>query len=143
MSWVWCGLLLLIGASSVRVSWSVPPSVHPVAACWSIRRVCTRPWPSVRPVLRPRALTVNKSWVFDTFAACVGACQVGGVNGLNVPCSPSRSFLPLGLLPEHGSSTSTATVFRRSQRRPGKWNPSVESSLAPDTPFSFFLCHST
>ena len=38
------------------------------------------------------------------------------------PVSPSRSFLPWGLLTDHGSST----VFRRSSRRPrllGKWNP--------------------
>ena len=46
------------------------------------------------------------------------------------PVSPSRSFLPWGLLTEHGS-----TVFRwpSRRRRPGKWNPSVEFSRAPDT----------
>ena len=85
------GLLVLIGASSVRVSWSDPSSVPPAAACWSIKRVCTRPWPSVRPVLRPRALTVNKSWILDAFDACVGVCRVSGVHGLNVPlplCPP-------------------------------------------------------
>ena len=41
------------------------------------------------------------------------------------PVSPSRSFLPWGLLTEHGAAT---TVFRWSSRRPrrtGKWNPSV------------------
>ena len=85
MFWGWCGLLVLIGASSVRVSWSDPSSVPPVAACWSIKRVCTRPWPSVRPVLRPRALTANKSWILDAFDACVGVCRVSGVHGLNVP----------------------------------------------------------
>ena len=56
------------------------------------------------------------------------------------PVSPSRSFLPWGLLTEHGS---TAAVFHWSSRRPrrsGKWNPSVEFSRAPDTPCSFFLC---
>ena len=45
------------------------------------------------------------------------------------PVSPSRSFLPWGLLTDHGS-----TVFRwssRRPRRPGKWNPSVEVSRAP------------
>ena len=58
------------------------------------------------------------------------------------PVSPSRSFLPWGLLTEHGSAATT-TVFRWSSRRPrrtGKWNPSVEVSPAPDTPCSFFLC---
>ena len=60
------------------------------------------------------------------------------------PVSPSRSFLPWGLVTEHGSTAAAAaaTVFRWSsrRRRPGKWNPSVEVSLAPDTPCSFFLC---
>ena len=57
------------------------------------------------------------------------------------PVSPSRSFLPWGLLTEHGSTVAAATVFRRSsRRRSGKWNPSVEVSRAPDTPCSFFLC---
>ena len=48
------------------------------------------------------------------------------------PAPPSRSFLPWGLLTDHGS-----TIFRRSsrRRRSGKWNASVEFSLAPDTPF--------
>ena len=53
--------------------------------------------------------------------------------------SPSRSFLPWGLLTEHGSTAAaTTTVFRWSSRRPrrsGKWNPSVECSRAPATPF--------
>ena len=54
------------------------------------------------------------------------------------PVSPSRSFLPWGLLTDHGS-----TVFRWSSqrpRRPGKWNPSVEVSRVPGTACSFFLC---
>ena len=57
------------------------------------------------------------------------------------PVSPSSSFLPWGLLTEHGSTAAT-TVFRwpSRRRRPGKWNPSVEFSRAPDTPCSFFLC---
>ena len=68
------------------------------------------------------------------------------------PVSPSRSFLPWGLLTEHGS-TATTTVFRWSSRRPrrtGKWNPSVEClprphchpqpSRVPSLPGSFFLC---
>ena len=87
----WCGLLLWIGAFCARGNWSEPSSVPPVAACWSIKPVCTRPWPSVRPVLRPRALTVNKSWVWPVFDACVGVCRVSGVHGLNVPlplCPP-------------------------------------------------------
>ena len=51
------------------------------------------------------------------------------------PVSPSRSFLPWGLLTEHGSTAAT-TVFRwpSRRRRSGKWNPSVEFSRAPDTP---------
>ena len=59
------------------------------------------------------------------------------------PVSPSRSFLPWGLLTGHGSTTAATTVFRWSSRQPrrtGKWNPSVEVSLAPVTPCSFFLC---
>ena len=59
------------------------------------------------------------------------------------PVSPSRSFLPWGLLTEHGSTAAaTTTVFRWSSRRPrrsGKWNPSVECSRAPATPFSASL----
>ena len=53
------------------------------------------------------------------------------------PVSPSRSFLPWGLLTEHGSTAATTTVFRWSSRRPrrtGKWNPSVEVSRAPLPP---------
>ena len=111
MFWVWCGLLLLIGASSVRVSWSDPPSVQPVTACSSVRRVCFRPWPSVRQILRPRAFTVNNSWIFDAFAACVGACRVSGVNahdGLNFP-SP---LLPLTLILTIGSTYRAWTLHR-------------------------------
>ena len=91
----WCGLLLLIGVLCAQGNWSEPSSVHPVAACWSIKPVCTPPWPSLRPVLHPRALTVNKSWVWYVFDACVGSCRVSGVHGLNVP-SP--------LLPPHAHS---------------------------------------
>ena len=51
------------------------------------------------------------------------------------PVSPSRSFLPWGLLTEHGSTAAAAaTVFRwpsRRPRRPGKWNPSVECLPRP------------
>ena len=53
------------------------------------------------------------------------------------PVSPLRSFLPWGLLTDHGSTAAT-TVFRRSSRRRplGKWNPSVDFSRAPGTPAS-------
>ena len=129
---VWCGLLLWSTVFCARGNWSEPSSVPPVAACWSIKPVCTRPWPSLRPVRPPRALTVDKSWVWPVFDACVGVCRVSEVHGLNVPfarVSPSRSFLPWGLLTEHGSTTAAATtVLRWSSRRPrrsGKWNPSV------------------
>ena len=91
MFWEWCGLFVLIGVFCVRGNWSEPSSVPPVVACWSIKPVCTRPWPSVRPVRPPRALTVNKSWVWPVFDACVGVCRVSGVHGLNVPsplCPP-------------------------------------------------------
>ena len=154
MFWEWCGLFVLIGVFCARGNWSEPSSVPPVAACWSIKPVCTPPWPSVRPVRPPRALTVDKSWVWPVFDACVGVCRVSGVHGLNVPlplCPPSRSFLPWGLLTEHGSTAAATTVFRWSSRRPrrsGKWNPSVECSRAPATPLSrvpgtpgsFYLC---
>ena len=53
------------------------------------------------------------------------------------PVSPSRSFLPWGLLTEHGSTAAATTVFRWSSRRPrrsGKWNPLVEFSRAPCHP---------
>ena len=46
----WCGLLLLIGDFCGRGNWSEPSSVPPVAACWSIKPVCTPPWLSLRPV---------------------------------------------------------------------------------------------
>ena len=143
MSWVWCGLLALIGASSVRGNWSDPSSFPPVAACWFIRRVCTRPWPSVRPILRPRAPTVNKSWILDAFDACVGACRVSEVTGLNVP----SSLFPLTLILTIGFTYRAWVLHRRLPPIPTsiryKWNPSVESSLAPDTPCLFFLCRST
>ena len=88
---VWCGLLLWSPVFCARGNWSEPSSVPPVAACWSIKPVCTRPWPSLRPVRPPRALTVDKSWVWPVFDACVGVCRVSGVHGLNVPlplCPP-------------------------------------------------------
>lgn len=139
MSWVWCDLLLLIGVSSVRMSWSDPRFVRPVAASWCIRRVCPLPLPSVHPVLRPRALTVNKSWVFDAFAACVGTCRVSEVNGLNLPWPlvPLTLILTIRFTTDRGPSTS-AHVFLRSRRRrlSGRWNPSVESSLSPCPFFS-------
>ena len=88
---VWCGLLLWSTVFCARGNWSEPSSVPPVAACWSIKPVCTPPWPSLRPVRPPRALTVDKSWVWPIFDACVGVCRVSGVHGLNVPsplCPP-------------------------------------------------------
>ena len=140
---VWCGLLLWSTVVCARGNWTEPSSVPPVAACWSIKPVCTPPWPSVRPVRPPRALTVDKSWVWPVFDACVGVCRVSGVHGLNVPsplCPPSRSFLPWGLLTEHGSTAATTTVFRWSSRRPrrtGKWNPSVELLPRPFATLTF------
>ena len=88
---IWCGLLLWSVVFCARGNWSEPSSVPPVAACWSIKPVCTPPWPSLRPVRPPRALTVDKSWVWPIFDACVGVCRVSGVHGLNVPlplCPP-------------------------------------------------------
>ena len=88
---VWCGLLLWSPVFCARGNWSEPSSVPPVAACWSIKPVCTPPWPSLRPVRPPRALTVDKRWVWPIFDACVGVCRVSGVHGLNVPlplCPP-------------------------------------------------------
>ena len=88
---VWCGLLLWSIVFCARGNWSELSSVPPVAACWSIKPVCTPPWPSLRPVRPPRALTVDKSWVWPVFDACVGVCRVSGVHGLNVPlplCPP-------------------------------------------------------
>ena len=88
---VWCGLLLWSAAFCARGNWTEPSSVPPVAACWSIKPVCTPPWPSLRPVRPPRALTVDKRWVWSVFDACVGVCRVSGVHGLNVPlplCPP-------------------------------------------------------
>ena len=88
---IWCGLLLWSLVFCARGNWSEPSSVPPVAACWSIKPVCTPPWPSLRPVRPPRALTVDKCWVWPIFDACVGVCRVSGVHGLNVPlplCPP-------------------------------------------------------
>ena len=88
---IWCGLLLWSLVFCARGNWSEPSSVPPVATCWSIKPVCTPPWPSLRPVRPPRALTVDKSWVWPIFDACVGVCRVSGVHGLNVPlplCPP-------------------------------------------------------
>ena len=146
MSLLWCGLLVLIGASSVRVSWSDPSSVPPVAACCPIRPVCTRPWPSVRPVLRPRALTANKSWILDAFDACVGVCRVSGVHGLNVPsplCPPHahsyhgvylQSMDPPLPPPSSGDSDDDDRVSGTHRLN----SPSPLTSLD-----SFFLCRST
>ena len=140
-------LLVLIGASSVRVSWSDPSSLPPVAACWSIKRVCSRPWPSVRPVLRPRAHTVNKPWILDAFDACVGVCRVSGVHGLNVPlplCPPHahsyhgvylQSMDPPPLPPP---PSSAGPPDDHDDRVSGTHRLNV--SRAPDTPCSFFLC---
>ena len=147
LSLVWCGLLLLIGASSVRGNWSDPSSVPPVAACWSIKRVCTRPWPSVRPVLRPRALTANKSWILDAFDACVGVCRVSGVHGLNVPsplCPPhAHSYHGVYLQsmdppPPPQPPSSAGPPDDHDDRVSGTHRLNV--SRAPDTPCSFFLC---
>ena len=88
---IWCGLLLWSLVFCARGNWSEPSSVPPVATCWSIKPVCTPPWPSLRPVRPPGALTVDKCWVWPIFDACVGVCQVSGVHGLNVPlplCPP-------------------------------------------------------
>ena len=87
----WCGLLLCSIVFCARGNWSEPSSVPPAAACWSIKPVCTPPWLSLRPVRPPRALTVDKRWVWPVFDACVGVCRVSGVHGLNVPlplCPP-------------------------------------------------------
>ena len=145
------GLLVLIGASSVRVSWSDPSSVPPVAACWSIKRVCTRPWPSVRPVLRPRALTANKSWILDAFDACVGVCRVSGVHGLNVPsplCPPhAHSYHGVYLqsidppLPPPSSAGPPDDDDRVSgTHRLKSPSPLTPASRVFGTPCSFFLC---
>ena len=142
----WCGLLVWIGAFCVRGNWSEPSSVPPVAACWSIKPVCTPPWPSLRPVRPPRALTVDKRWVWSIFDACVGVCRVSGVHGLNVP---------LPLCPPHAHSYHG--VYLQSMDPPPPPPPSsagppddhddrvrgthrLNVSLAPDTPCSFFLC---
>ena len=148
---VWCGLLLWIGAFCVRGNWFEPSSVPPVAACWSIKPVCTRPWPSVRPVRPPRALTVNKSWVWPVFDACVGVCRVSGVHGLNVPsplCPPHahsyhgvylQSMDPppppssAGLPDDHDDRVSGT-------HRLNSPAPLPPTSRVPSTPGSFFLC---
>ena len=143
----WCGLLLLIGAFCVRGNWSEPSSVPPVAACWSIKPVCTPPWPSLRPVRPPRALTVDKSWVWPVFDACVGVCRVSGVHGLNVPlplCPPHahsyhgvylQSMDPPPLPPP---PSSAGPPDDHDDRVSGTHRLNV--SRAPDTPCSFFLC---
>ena len=152
MFWGWCGLLVLIGASSVRVSRSDPSSVPPVAACWSIKRVCTRPWPSVRPVLRPRALTANKSWILDAFDACVGVCRVSGVHGLNVPlplCPPhAHSYHGVYLQsmdPPPPPPSSAGPPDDHDDRVSGTHRlnspaPLPPTSRVPSIPGSFFLC---
>ena len=142
------GLLVLIGASSVRVSWSDPSSVPPAAACWSIKRVSTRPWPSVRPVLRPRALTVNKSWILDAFDACVGICRVSGVHGLNVPsplCPPHAHSYHGVYLQIMDPPSSAGPPNDHDDRVSGTHRlkspaPLAPASRVPGTACSFFLC---
>ena len=138
----WSILLVLIGAFCVQGNWFIPSSVPPVVACWCIKGVCTRPWPSLCPSLDPRALTVNKTWVLDSFDACLGVYRVSGVHGLNVPLPlfPLRSFLPWGLLTDHGSTAANTVLWSsRHQQRSGKWNPLVEISLTPLFSRSSFL----
>ena len=150
---VWCGLLVLIGAFCVRGNWSEPSSVPPVAACWSIKPVCTRTWPSVRPVRHPRALTVNKSWVWPVFDACVGVCRVSGVHGLNVPsplCPPhAHSYYGVYLqsmdLPPPPPPSSAGPPYDHDDRVSGTHRlnspaPLPPTSRVPSTPGSFFLC---
>ena len=149
----WCGLLLWIGAFCVRGNWSEPSSVPPVAACWSIKPVCTPPWPSLRPVRPPRALTVDKSWVWPVFDACVGVCRVSGVHGLNVPsplCPPHahsyhgvylQSMDPppppppssAGPPDDHDDRVSGTHRLNSLARLP-------PTSRVPSIPGSFFLC---
>ena len=147
MFWGWCGLLVLIGASSVRASWSDPSSVPPVAACWSIKRVCTRPWPSVRKVLRPRAHTANKPWILVAFDACVGVCRVSGVHGLNVPsplCPPhahSYHGVYLQIMDPPSSAGHPDDDDRVSgTHRLNSSAPLAPASRVPVTPCSLFLC---
>ena len=147
MFWGWCGLLVLIGASSVRVSRSDPSSVPPVAACWSIKRVCTRPWPSVCKVLRPRAHTANKPWILVAFDACVGVCRVSGVHGLNVPsplCPPhahSYHGVYLQIMDPPSSAGHPDDDDRVSgTHRLNSSAPLAPASRVPVTPCSFFLC---
>ena len=143
----WCGLLLLIGAFCVRGNWSEPSSVPPVAACWSIKPVCTRPWPSVRPVRHPRALTVDKSWVWPVFDACVGVCRVSGVHGLNVPLPlcPPHAHSYHGVYLQSMDPPSSAGHPDDDDRVSGTHRlnspaPLTPASRVPDTPCSFFLC---
>ena len=151
----WCGLSLLIGVFCVRGNWSEPSSVPPVAACWSIKPVCTPPWPSLRPVRPPRALTVDKSWVWPIFDACVGVCRVSGVHGLNVPsplCPPhAHSYHGVYLQsmdpprpppppssagpPDDHDDRVSGTHRLNCSRAPATPFPRV-----PSTPGSFFLC---
>ena len=155
MFWGWCRLLVLIGASSVRVSWSDPSSLPPVAACWSIKRVCSRPWPSVRPVLRPGAHTANKPWILDAFDACVGVCRVSGVHGLNVPlplCPPhAHSYHGVYLQsmdppPPPPPPSSAGPPDDHDDRVSGTHRLNSPAPLltpfsrVPSTPGSFFLC---
>ena len=143
----WCGLLVLIGAFCVRGNWSEPSSVPPVAACWSIKPVCTRPWPSLRPVRPPRALTVDKCWVWPIFDACVGVCRVSGVHGLNVPSPlcPPHAHSYHGVYLQSMDPPSSAGHPDDDDRVSGTHRlncpaPLTPASRVPDTPCSFFLC---
>ena len=151
MSWTWYGLLLLIGVCCVRGNWSEPSSVRPVAACGSIKRVCTRPWPSVRPVRPPRALTANKTWGWFIFDACVGVCRVSGVHGLNVPsplCPPhahSYHGVYLQSMDPPPPPSSAGPPDDHDDRVSGTHRlncpaPLPPTSRVPSTPGSFFLC---
>ena len=138
----WCGLLLLIGAFCVRGNWSEPSSVPPVAACWSIKPVCTPPWPSLRPVRPPRVLTVDKCWVWPIFDACVGVCRVSGVHGLNVPSPlcPPHAHSYHGVYLQSMDPPPPPSSAGPPDDDPVSGTHRLNVSRAPDTPCSFFLC---
>ena len=151
---VWCGLLLWSPVFCARGNWSEPSSVPPVAACWSIKPVCTPPWPSLRPVRPPRALTVDKRWVWSIFDACVGVCRVSGVHGLNVPsplCPPhAHSYHGVYLQsmdpPPPPPPSSAGPPDNHDERVSGTNRLKSPAPLAtltsrvPCLPGSFFLC---
>ena len=144
---IWCGLLLWSLVFCARGNWSEPSSVPPVAACWSIKPVCTPPWPSLRPVRPPRALTVDKRWVWPIFDACVGVCRVSGVHGLNVPsplCPPhahSYHGVYLQIMDPPSSAGHPDDDDRVSgTHRLNSSAPLAPASRVPVTPCSFFLC---